>query len=303
MRDFLAFLKSRLGLASLAVAVLVVIVYSWATSRKASGPAPLPGAAAASTLSVSDLKPGSIPAPRPPGLRGTNGARSRDYLSIDAHLESDTNAVPTLFLPAGGRLQCVLVDALESIRIDTPVTGLVITDAWFNGQLVVPRGTRVLGKAKVDRVRDRLAAEGTWTLVFPNGEELLVTGMVLHADVSPDGTRHGPDDGSAGFKGQVIHQAGWDEIKMFASTFLSGMSRGLQRSDYTIYGAQLRQTLPNSALNGSAAVLDEYAKSIAETIKRDGVYVHVGAGSLFYLHLPQTLNRSAARIAATLLTH
>ena len=57
--------------------------------------------------------------------------------------------------------------------------------------------------------------------------------------------------------------------------------------------------MQNAALAGSSAVLDDYARSIAESIKRDGIFVRVPGGAEFTLYLPNFLDRSAARVGAT----
>jgi hypothetical protein len=136
-------------------------------------------------------------------------------------------------------------------------------------------------------------------LVFSSGEELVVEATALHREEIVPNQHWGPDDGSPGFKGRLIKNATFDEIKLFAATFLSGIAQGFQETESTILGSQARRSIQNSALGGSSAVLDEYARSIAESIKRDGVYVSVAGGSEFYLYLPTTLDRSAARIGAT----
>lgn len=296
------FFKSPWGLGASVVAVVLVLFLPWSSPRDKPGRG-LPTSTNAVTLTQTNRGPGSIPAALPPRVILTNPPPRDFILTLDGNLPPDTNDIPAVFAPAGSSLKCVLVNSLESIRIDTPVIGLVISNLVFGDQLVVPINTKVIGKAQVDRVRDRLAANGTWTLVFPNGEEMIVPGTALHCDESPDGRHHGPDDGSAGFRGVVIRSASWDELKFFASSFLSGMARSQQQSQYTIYGPQVRQSLQNSASAGTAAVFDDYAGSIAEGIRRDGIYVHVDGGSLFYLFLPQTLDRTLARIGATRQSH
>ncbi len=211
----------------------------------------------------------------------------------------ETNPVPGMFAPAGSQLICDLVNTLESIRIETPVIGLVVRDLVFGGEVIVPAGTKVYGKAQVDRVRERLSANGNWTIVFPEGEELIVEGLALQREEIVPGQKWGADDGSAGFKGRVVKSSSLDELKLFASAFLSGVSQGLQDTDSSVFGSTTRRSVKNAALAGSGAVLDEYAKSIAETIKRDGMYVRVDGGAQFTLFLPYFLDRAAARIGAT----
>ena len=293
------FLKSRWGRGLMAGLFGLLLLFVWDNFHAAPIASRLPAATNAAALAVID-RAGSLPAPLPPRVPGTNAPHRPIILTIDANLPADSNEISSVFAPAGCSLKCVLVNSLESIRITTPVIGMVIEDLCFNGQVIVPRGTRIFGQAQVDRVRDRLAADGLWTLVFPNGEELVVPGQAQHCDVSADGKSYGPDDGSAGFKGRVINStATWDELKFFASSFLASLARSQQQVDNSFYGPQLRQGLQNGVSAGTGAVLDEYARTIAETIKRDGIYVHVDGGSAFYVFLPQTLDRGAARVGAS----
>jgi hypothetical protein len=293
------FLKSGWGRGLLAVLACLFIFLSWRGCQTAQQAAHLPTATNAAALAVID-RSSSLPAPLPPHAPVTNAPKSTVILTLDADLPTDTNEISTVFARAGCSLKCVLVNSLESIRIDTPVIGLVIEDLSFNGNVVVPRHTKIFGKTQVDRVRDRLAADGQWTLVFPTGDELVVPGQALHCDVSADGRHHGPDDGTAGLKGKVLNSTTtWDELKFFASSFLGAMARSQQQTDNSFYGPQLRRGLQNGVSAGTAAVLDEYARSIADTIKRDGIYVHVDGGSMFYVFLPQTLDRGAVRVGAS----
>ena len=293
------FLKSGWGKALVSVLAGLLIFSFYRGCRPEPQAVHLPAATNAADLTVID-RSGSLPAPLPPRGPVTNGPKSKVIFSIDAALPGDSNEISSVFAPAGCSLKCVLVNSLESIRIDTPVIGMVIEDLCFNGQVVVPAGTKIFGRAQVDRVRDRLAADGLWTLVYPTGDELVVPGQALHCEISADGRHHGPDDGTAGLKGKVLNStATWDELKFFASSFLAALARSQQQTDNTFYGPQLRRGLQNGVSAGTAAVLDEYARSIADTIKRDGIYVHVDGGSMFYVFLPQTLDRGAARVGAS----
>lgn len=302
MKSFLEFLGSIWGLGAMGVVALLLVAAAF--SSCGSRPSALPAHTNSTQFSRYDLDPGSIPShrqPQPtPSVRATNSPKPSVVLSIDSPLSASTQLRKGSFAPAGAELFCELVNTLESINMDTPIIARVVQDLWYDGSLIVPAGTKVLGKAKVDRVRDRIAGEGTYTLVFPSGEELKVEGMALHRDEIIPGERWGLDDGSPGFKGEVIKNTSLDEIKIFAAAFLSGVSQGFQETESTILGTRTRRSVQTAALEGSSAVLDEYARTIAEAIKRDGVYVRVPGGTTFYLLIPTTLNRSAARIGATL---
>lgn len=230
---------------------------------------------------------------QPPGL---------PPISLYAETASTDNTVDTLgsdYAPFGRLVQCELIVTVDSSSINTPIIGLVTDDIWHNGRLIIPAGTEVHGTAKVDRVRERIASSGGWTLVWQGGEELTVNGLALDREKQPDGTGWGITDGSAGLRGQLLKSDDLAEIKLFAATFLSGAASGLTEKEQTIFGSQTAPSLQNAPLVGAQQVLNTYAKQILETIQRDGFYVRVAAGKQFYLYVTQTLDRSKAVIGGT----
>ena len=85
-------------------------------------------------------------------------------------------------------LQCKLVVTVDSSSIRTPIIGLVTEDLWHDGRLIVPAGTEIHGQARLDRMRERIASEGEWTLVWMSGLELPVSGLALDLEKKTDGT-------------------------------------------------------------------------------------------------------------------
>ena len=203
------------------------------------------------------------------------------------------------YAPFGRLVQCELVVTVDSSSINTPIIGLVTDDIWHNGRLIIPAGTEVHGTAKVDRVRERIASSGNWTLVWQGGEELTLNGLALDREKEPEGTGWGITDGSAGLRGELLKSDDLAEIKLFAATFLSGAASGLTEKEQTIFGSQTTSSFQNAPLVGAQQVLNTYAKQILETIQRDGFYVRVPAGKQFYLYVTQTLDRSKAVIGGT----
>lgn len=203
------------------------------------------------------------------------------------------------FAPYGRLIQCELVVTVDSSTINTPIIGLVTDDVWHNGRLIVPAGTEVHGAARVDRVRERIASSGRWTLVWQAGEELSLSGIALDREKEQDTEGWGITDGSAGLRGQLLKSDDLAEIKLFAATFLSGAASGLTEKERTIFGSQAVPSLQNAPLTGAQQVLGVYAKQILDTIQRDGFYVRVPAGKQFYLYVTQTLDKKKATIGAT----
>lgn len=84
------------------------------------------------------------------------------------------DAISEKFVPFGRLIPCELIITVDSSSIQTPIVGLVTEDIFHHGVLVIPAGTEVHGRAQVDRVRERVASDGRWTLVWQSGEELCV---------------------------------------------------------------------------------------------------------------------------------
>lgn len=210
--------------------------------------------------------------------------------------------------PFGRLIPCETVTALESNRLDTPIIGLVTEDVWHNGQLIVPAGAEVHGKAALDRTRERLASTGAWRIVWrtpdrDNGTELQVDGIALDREFDHGNDAWGEHDGSAGLRGQIVKTQDDRELKLFAATFLATATAALQDLHQTAgllgESAVPVATARNAVLAGTGAVLREYAQSIRDAISRDGFYLRVPAGKAFYLYVTQTLVQGPRVAAAT----
>ncbi|MHB1310113.1 MAG: hypothetical protein ACYC23_23840 [Limisphaerales bacterium] len=94
--------------------------------------------------------------PSPPRPESTNAPLPR--LSILVPL-SATGPRPGVVAPYGRLLRCQLVNTVDSAKIDTPIIALLTEDVWHDGQLVVPVGTEIHGRAKLDRSRERIVAD------------------------------------------------------------------------------------------------------------------------------------------------
>jgi len=208
------------------------------------------------------------------------------------------------YAPFGRLIPCQTVITLESSKLDTPIIGMVTEDVWHDGQLIIPAGAEVHGRASVDRARERIAASGQWVIVWRdkttlNGVELTVNGIALDRQRDDTSGEFGLRDGSAGLVGQVLKTDDWQEIRLFASTFLAGMAGGLQEMrETTTFAGDIVQlpkaTARNAAFSGAANVLNLYAEQIAKRIAEDGFYVRVPAGKQFYLYVTETLDQQKA---------
>ncbi|HEX2853956.1 MAG TPA: TrbI/VirB10 family protein [Opitutaceae bacterium] len=206
------------------------------------------------------------------------------------------------YAPYGRLIPCETVITIESSKLDTPVIGLVTEDVWHNGQLIIPAGTEVHGRASLDRTRERVAVSGQWVVVWRdgsplNGTELVLNGIALDREKDDTTENFGLRDGSAGLLGDLIKTDDLQEIKLFASTFMGGFASGLQQlqNQSTALGGLAQVPIAsgrNAALQGTADVLNAYARQIQETIARDGFFVRVRAGKQFYLYVTETIDQA-----------
>ena len=324
LRKFLNFLRSKTGLLILfLLATCVVLIL--ATSRKnfgkdASQVNGKPGASDSESKKpqlIERITRDMVPF-RPPtsedktrkvtpttAKRSEVEAPSLPPISIVAETPSSERKPKELsedFAPFGRLIQCELIVTVDSSSINTPVIGLVTENVYHHGHLIIPAGTEVHGSAQVDRVRERIASDGRWTLVWQTGEELRVSGLALDREKDADDDGWGITDGSAGLRGRLIKRDDLAEIKTFAATLLSGAAEAFTEKRATSFGSFAVPSLTNAPLQGAQSVLDRYANQIQQSIERDRFYVRVPAGKQFYLYVTQTMDRADAKLGGDLAT-
>lgn len=210
------------------------------------------------------------------------------------------------YAPYGRLIPCETVITIDSTKSESPIVGFVTEDLFHDGKLIIPAGAEVHGKAQVDRSRDRIASADNWYIVWRttdrmNGAELPLHGVALDMDRDNRTGAWALTDGSAGLRGDILKTDNWAEIKLFVSTFLSAAATGLQQTQNVsspLTGATEEVPLAtpqNAALQGTSAVLNQYAQQIADSIKENGFYVRVPAGKQFYLYVEQTIDLEKAR--------
>lgn len=211
-------------------------------------------------------------------------------------------ALSKTYAPFGRLISCETVITIESSKLDTPVIGLVTEDIWHAGELIIPAGAEVHGRASLDRARERIAVSGKWVVVWRdgsplNGTELVLNGIALDRAKDDVTGEFGLRDGSAGLLGDLVKTDNWQEIKLFASTFLAGFAGGLQelQNQGTAFGGIAQVPVASgrtAALQGTADVLNAYARQIQEAIERDGFFARVPAGKQFYLYVTETIDQA-----------
>ncbi|MBP6505970.1 MAG: TrbI/VirB10 family protein [Opitutaceae bacterium] len=314
------FFTSHTGQVVLVAAVLLlgILAVRWQNEKRT--PVPLPAAKSAPSVALPKTltreitrykTPPPVPAKAaahgvtssPPAVATIPATQALPLALLTAGAESSPVAPRPPVAPFGRLIPCETVIALESNRLETPVIGLVTQDVWHDGRLIIPAGAEVHARAALDRTRERLAVQGPWKIVWrtpdaDNGAELSVDGLALDRDYAADTGTWGPNDGSAGLRGQIVKADDDRELKLLAATFLGSATAALQDTRLTT-GLLGEASLPtasarNAALSGTSAVLREYAQAMRDSIARDGFFLRVPAGKPFYLYVTQTLDLAQA---------
>jgi hypothetical protein len=249
---------------------------------------PLSRTEATPTPRETDRTARATPTPKPPPPIPQTIFATRDA----GHSES--------YLPYGRLLRCQLVNTVDSTNLDTPIIGLVIKDTWHDGRMIIPAGTEVHGIAQKSPVRDRIGSDRQWFLVFQDGRELAISGMVL--DYAPKETSSWAEsDGSAGLRGFVVKSDKYAEAKAILAAIISAGAGAFSETTTLISplggATQLNNGGIDSAFSaGLQAGGQLYSQRLLERLEKDPFYVRVPAGTTFYLYVTQTVDLGKATV-------
>ncbi len=254
------------------------------------------------------------PAPTPVPVGAVKTA-PQTAISPMAFAFADTPHLGDDYAAYGRFLRCKLLITVDSNHIQTPIVGTLLEDLYSpTRELLIPAGAEVHGMAQNDSAEDRIASQNQWVVVWKTPDsrevELPLTGVALDHAPSPDGSGWGLTDGSAGLRGQEIRSDNLAEIKMLLAQFSAGFAQsfaqtGLQ-SAITPSGTVLTSQnngFQQAAAQGAENAANLYAQQIADTVKREGIFIRVPAGTDFYVYVTQTVDASQARVGATMASH
>ncbi len=304
MTRFMDFMRSRFGLPVLAGVVLFGFWLFWPESTGKPVPTssggretnevpffsksfPVPPAP-----EIKPAPPAPLPAPVPTPLLAKVAATVSTLVTptqpvlFSSGKLATTESRPTV--PKGRLLRCALRFAVTSASTETPVIGEVVEDLWWNGRLIVPATAEVHGRAQFDRIRERVIATGKWSVTCQDGRQFDLQAIALHEDLLPGGLV-GELEGSVGLKGRVLKASSHDEVKLFLASALSAVASAMKQERPAVLGTYNPATVRNAGAVGASSVMDRYAQQVYEAIQKDGVYVHVPAGSRFYLYLDEAV--------------
>jgi hypothetical protein len=255
-----------------------------------------------------------LPTPQPVTSEPPHAA-PKPTLSPMAFAFTETTHLGTTYAAYGRFLRCKLLITVDSNHIQTPIVGTLMEDVCSpTRELLIPAGAEVHGMAQSDSAEDRIASQNQWVVVWRTKDvrevEMPLQGIALDHVPRPDGSGWGLTDGSAGLRGQEIRTDNLAEIKMLLAQFSVGFAQsfaesGLQ-SVITPSGTVLTSQnngFQQAGAQGVQNAANLYAQQIADTVKRQGIFVRVPAGTDFYLYVTQTIDAGQARVGATMAKH
>ena len=274
-----------------------------------------------------------IPAPVPERQAGTEKklAPMRIYTSTAVPEPTPEEEDLGDYAPAFRMVRCKLVNTVDSSNISTPVNGLVTDDLVWGGKIIIAQCSEVHGLAQVDKSRERIVAEGAWTFTLFEPDlhrlgdrELVVKGYALDREddpefkalmvgatvVDPKVKTWGITDGSAGLRGVVLRSNNAAELNLFVATFISGIAQSVQGTVTNVFGQTVASPnisgaggVPGYVINppalGAEAVLDRYAQMVMDSIERDGFFIRVPAGKLFYVYVTEDILTGKATVGGS----
>jgi len=311
----------RLLLAGIAFALLIGGILYWKNLHPASAPkqshaATIDAEASQSKVTTFDSDMPvfhATPAPAPVAP-ATMKPVQKSALSLLAFTESDAPRIGDDYAAYGRFLRCKLLITVDSNRIQTPIVGIVLEDVYStNHQLLIPALAEVHGMAQAESAESRIGSQTQWVIVWKrDGQEieLPLSGIALDHTPNPNGTGWSLTDGSAGLRGQEIRTDNLAEIKMLLAQFGAGFAQSFAQSGLqsVVTGNGTVLTSQNNGFQQAAGqgvqnAATLYAQQIADTVKRQGIYIRVPAGTDFYLYVTQTLDPSQARVGASMAMH
>ena len=216
-----------------------------------------------------------------PGSGGSYSGGSGSVRQLSASQIIKRGSSPYDVLPIGTLVRVRLIGNVESADQQSPVIAVVTeTSLSPSGSEVIPRGARLIGQGQIDAARERLQVAFN-TLVFPEGEQYLFSGLAA----MPDGSSGVTGDFSSGKLKRYASQ--------FVGNFIGGMAEGLKdRESAGQMGIPFEPgNLKNGALNGIAQSSLDYAKSSSEEMGRATPSMSLSAGQEFVVYLSREFGR------------
>ncbi len=192
------------------------------------------------------------------------------------------------FAPIGEDISVVLMDNVASNNFEVSAVAAVWFDFYFQGNLLLHTGTKLLGTASAGKTRDRVLITFD-RIVFTDGKSMGISAIALN------------QDGTVGVPGFLI---GNILLSRLAPILLSAIEAAAQGFKDRIQQPNLltgvtttvedTNSPKNVALDSSIQVIQKIQELINEDLEENKPYVLVPAGTRFKIRLQGPIDTSTA---------
>ncbi|MBU1862487.1 MAG: TrbI/VirB10 family protein [Candidatus Omnitrophica bacterium] len=193
--------------------------------------------------------------------------------------DNTNSATSDMVLPYGSIVKCILIHNIVTNNFAAPVIAQTYEDFYFDGELLIPTGTRIYGTAAPGHERDRVLVK-FHTLVYQDGVTLKTKAIGLD------------EDGSAGLSGLVITNRNKKIIISMVTNFLSAFALGLQDTftNQVTGGENVDTSARNAILEGAGNTFEKEADRIRNEVMQSKGYAIVTAGTRIHVYFEDPLD-------------
>lgn len=214
--------------------------------------------------------PASVPISHEPLIKEEHSPAEISSTQEPAH----SPTLPTLETDA--RIHCQLLTPVTTDFDNAPVEAIVTRPLIRNGVLIIPKGTKVSGKVQSTK-NERIFFDTNWSLVNSVGKPVAISGMARQKS-------NDTSDGHLGLPGFLENQpqAGTTGKEILGS-LIKGVAELGKETVRTNVGEFVPGTGRNAIINGSSRVVDQLLTKPKDPSIKNEPYIHVLAGTEFYL--------------------
>jgi type IV secretory pathway VirB10-like protein len=140
------------------------------------------------------------------------------------------------FMPTGFTFNAILGGAVFSYNLTTPAIAVTDDDVVYQGEVVIPRGSRFIGSVGVTHTLDRINID-FMTCVFPDGQEIRLSAIALSMD------------GSAGIPGKVEKHTDVVAAKVAMKAILNGVQTATSAAAPTVENSMVNDLTQQASQN------------------------------------------------------
>ncbi len=205
----------------------------------------------------------------------SKSSKTRKYTSSQLIKSESIDLDFDSFLPKGSTVHVRLSGNAKSLDTKTPVIAYTTENTFNENDLIIPKNTKLLGKAYLNKSSGRLCIDFD-TLLLNGSNEIKIDAFSMM------------NDGSSCLKGIYKSGKAKKHSKKFLGNFISGLANGLKDRSNNHHGESYTDvSVKNGALNGASESFSDWANS--ELDENISASVLIPSGTEFKLYFNSRL--------------